>query len=638
MLDFMRRRTRSIGIKILFGIIALVFIFWGVGGQNEGQAIDAVATVDDRPISVRDFRRAYENVQMAYRNIYKENWSSELVQTLNLKNQTLQQLIDVRLMAAEARRIGMTVSDDEVRASIAELPAFQAYGSFSPERYRQVLRSFRMTPREFEDDQRTQLLTKKFQDFMFSTVQISEGELQELFASRQDKVNLRFVKIASATLLDEVSVESDDLQNFYETHRESFRQPERIRFAYLAYPHDHFSSDVTVSAQDIEAVYQREKDTRFVTPEQVRARHILLSLDPNASEEEKTVVQAVASALLEQIRDGADFATLAQEHSDDTPTGAKGGDLGYFGRGTMVKPFEDAAFSLDIGEVSEPVETQLGFHIIQLEDRQPAQIRLLDEVSDEIQRELMAQESQERVRRAIQEDRRRLGANVSLADIAEARGLQLVESPWVGRNETLPNLSHQPQILVAAFNTELNQASPPVEAGETTYLVLPREKRPSQIPDFSTVEEEVRGRYQTEQAEALARQKAEDWLARVKQNNSLDALAEEEGLEIEETGEFTRQGSYIPKIGSLADLKKAVFRLTDEDPIAPAVYTWGGNMFVVERIEYIPASMAEFEREKDSLRQEFTERRRAEMSQAFLQHLKKHATIEINQAALLRIS
>lgn len=638
MLDFMRRRTRSIGVKILFGIIALVFIFWGVGGQNEGQAIDAVATVDDRPISARDFQRAYENVQATYRNIYKENWNPELIQTLNLKDQTLEQLIDMRLMAAEARRIGMTVSDDEVRASIAELPAFQAYGSFSPERYRRVLRSFRMTPREFEDDQRTQLLTAKFRDFILGTVEISDSELRDVFASRQDTVNLRFVKISSATLLDEVAVGADALQTYYETHRESFRQPERVRFSYVAYPAEHFAPDDAVSDQDIAAVYQRDRDSRFTTPERIRARHILLRLEPDASEADKDVTRIAAAALLEQIRDGADFATLAQEHSEDTATGAKGGDLGFFSRGAMVKPFEDAAFELSVGEISEPVETQFGLHLIRLEDRQPAQPRPLDEVREEIEEELARQRAQERARHAAQEDHQQFGARATLTELTEARGLEVVGSPLVSRDETLPDLGRQPQLLQAAFSTELDQLSTPVEIGETSYLVLPHERRPSQISDFDEVRDEVEGRYKAEQAEALARRKAEDWVARATQDKSLDPLAEEEALEIEETGEFTRQGTYIPKIGSLPALKKAAFRLTEEKPIVPAVYVWGGNAFVAQLVEHHPASAAEFEQEKDSLRQELTDRKRVEAGQAFLRHLKKHATIEMNQAALLRLS
>ena len=150
--------------------------------------------------------------------------------------------------------------------------------------------------------------------------------------------------------------------------------------------------------------------------------------------------------------------------------------------------------------------------------------------------------------------------------------------------------------------------------------------------------DEVEGRYKAEQAEALARRKAEDWVARATQDKSLDPLAEEEALEIEETGEFTRQGTYIPKIGSLPALKKAAFRLTEEKPIVPAVYVWGGNAFVAQLVEHHPASAAEFEQEKDSLRQELTDRKRVEAGQAFLRHLKKHATIEMNQAALLRLS
>ena len=638
MLDFMRRRTRSIGVKILFGIIALVFIFWGVGGQNEGQAIDAVATVDDRPISARDFQRAYENVQATYRNIYKENWNPELIQTLNLKDQTLEQLIDMRLMAAEARRIGMTVSDDEVRASITELPAFQAYGSFSPERYRRVLRSFRMTPREFEDDQRTQLLTAKFRDFILGTVEVSDSELRDVFASRQDTVNLRFVKIASATLLDEVTVEAEALQTYYETHRESFRQPERVRFSYIAYPVEHFAPDDAVSDQDIEAMYQRDRDTRFSTPERIRARHILLHLDPNASEADKDVVRITAAALLEQIRDGADFATLAQEHSEDTATGTKGGDLGFFSRGAMVKPFEDAAFELSVGEVSEPVETSFGLHLIRLEDRQPAQPRPLDEVREEIEEELTRQRAQERARQAAQEDHQQFGTRTTLAELVEARGLEVVESPLVSRDETLPDLGRQPQLLRAAFSTELDRLSAPVEIGGTSYLVLPHERRPSQILDFVEVRDEVEGRYKAEQAETLARHKAEGWLTRATQDKSLAPLAEEEALEIEETGEFTRQGTYIPKIGSLPALKKAAFRLTEEDQIVPAVYVWGGNAFVAQLVEHRSASATEFEQEKDSLRQELTDRKRVEAGQAFLRHLKKHATIQMNQAALLRLS
>ena len=181
MLDFMRKRTRSIGVKLIFGIISLVFIFWGVGGSGDTSPIEDVATVDNRPISARAFQRAYENVKASYQKIYKDKWTPELAQSLNLKDQTLQQLIDTQLMEAEAQQIGLTVTDNEVREAIVDLAAFQAYGEFSSERYRRLLRAFRMTPREFEDDQRTQLLTNKMRDLIISNVQVTDTEVRELF-------------------------------------------------------------------------------------------------------------------------------------------------------------------------------------------------------------------------------------------------------------------------------------------------------------------------------------------------------------------------------------------------------------------------------------------------------------------------
>lgn len=643
MLDFMRRRTRSFGVKIIFGIIALVFVFWGVGG-NPGDTgpLDAVAIVDNQQISARQFQRAYENVRTSYRNIYKDQWSADLEQSLNLKQQTLQQLIDVQLMDAEARRVGLTVSDDEVRTSITDLPAFQAYGSFSPERYRRVLRSFRMTPQEFEEDQRTQLLVQKLRDFILATVSVSDDEVYSLFQTRQEKVNLEFLKIASAELIDAVKVEPSDLTAYYDTHRESFRQPERVRFSYATYPADHFAAEITIVDHDIEAFYTANKDRRFTTPERVQARHILFSPGPNDSAEDTAEVRKEASAVLEKVRAGEDFAALATDHSQDTATAANGGDLGFFPRGRMVKPFEDEAFRLAVGEVSDLVETQFGYHIIKVEAKEPAAVRPLEEVTEEIREVLTEERASERAQAAAQEDYDKIQAGASLTDVVEARGLTVEESPLVGRDETIPNLGRQPQVTRAAFNTDPNTVSPPVKVDDTTYLILPLEKRASQIPDFESITDEVEGRYRSEQAEQLAKEKAEALLAQVKESKSFDPvmteLEETEALDVEETGLFTRQGGYIPKIGSLPDLKKAAFHATEDNPVIPDVYLWGGHAFVAILREAVSPSPSDFEEQKETLRQELLTRKQANAARGLIEYLKKRATIETHPDALAQLS
>ena len=649
MLDFMRRRTRSVGIKIIFGVIALVFVFWGVGGNpGDTTPLDAVATVDDQQISARQFQRAYENVRASYQNMYKDQWSADLEKSLNLKQQTLQQLIDMQLMNAEAQRIGLTVSDDEIRDSITGLPAFQAYGSFSPERYRRVLRSFRMTPREFEDDQRTQLLTQKLRDFILSTVSVSDDEARSLFQTRQEKVNLEFLKIASADLIDAVKVAPSDLTAYYDTHRESFRQPERVRFSYASYPAEHFAPEITIADHDLEAFYTEHKAARFTTPERVQARHILFSSDPNDSAEDKAEVRKEASALLEKVRAGEDFATLATDHSADTASAANGGDLGFFSRGRMVKPFEDEAFRLGVGEVSDLVETQFGYHIIKVEAKEPETVRPLEEVKEEIRNTLTDKLAGERAQTAAQEDSDKIQAGALLSDVVEERGLKVEESPLVGRDETIPDLGRQPQVMKAAFDTDLNTISSPVTVNETTYLILPTEKQASQIPDFETMKDEVEGRYRSEQAEQLAKEKAEALLARVTDSKSFDPIMKEQeaqeeteekkALEVEETGLFTRQGGYIPKIGSLPELKKAAFRATEDNPVIPDVYLWGGNAFVAILQEAVSPDSAEFEEQKKTLRQELLSRKQASAGRALLDYLKKRASIETRPDALAQLS
>jgi peptidyl-prolyl cis-trans isomerase D len=638
MLEFMRRRARSTAIKVLFLIIIFVFIFWGVESFVQGNRLNVIATVNDQLISLQEFQRAYQNVKSEYRERYKDQFAPELLQQLNVKQQTLDQLIVVKLMAAEARRVGLTVADEEVREAIAAMPPFQAYGGFSPDRYQRVLRFLRMTPSEFEAEQRSRLLIKKFEELIRAAVHVTEAEVQDLFRFTQEKVNLTFVKIVSADLLDKVTVDHQAMEEFYNTRRESFRQLERVRFAYVAYPAAHFAPEVEVSAQEVNDFYGQYQDERFTVPERVHARHILFAVPSDASAEEKDTIRATASEVLARVQAGEDFATLAKTYSEDTATAPDGGDLGFFPRGRMVQPFEEAAFRLSPGEVSELVETPFGFHIIKVEAKESKRVRPLTEVEEEIRQELTNERARERAREQAHTDRAKVQAGASLGEVAQATGLTVVDTPLVGRDETIPNLGRQPQLIEAAFALAPQQVSEPVAVEDTWYLVLPHEKVPSIIPEFSSIAEAVERRYKGEQAEQLAKEKAEALLARVQETKDLVAVAEQEQLTVEETDPFTRQGSYIPKMGSLPDLKKAAFRLTSDAPVVSQVYVWGGNAFVAALKDQIPPNPEDFEQQKEMIRSGLLQYKQDAAVTEFLESLKKRATIEYNQEALLNVS
>jgi peptidyl-prolyl cis-trans isomerase D len=636
MLEFMRKRARSTWIKAIFLIIVVVFIFWGVGGSIGGGRIDVVANVNGREITLREFQRAYENVKSAYREVYKERFTADLLNTLNLRQQTLDQLIDARLLEQEALRVGFRVDDEEVRHAIKDMPAFQSGGLFEQAQYQRVLRYLRLSPGEFEEEQRSFLLTKKLQTLITDAPQVTDAEVHDVYRLGMEKVSLSFVKVASADLVNQVTATAADAESYYNTHRESFRQPERVRFAYIAYPSTHFESAVQVTAQEIADFYEDQQDTRFTTPQRVQARHILFSLSPAASVEEKNAVRTTATAILTRARAGEDFLTLAKTYSQDTATASNGGDLGFFTRGRMVKPFEDAAFSLQPGGISELIETPFGLHILKVEAVEAEQVRPVTEVEAEIRQELTRARARDLAQQHARQDREKIQNGAAFADTAQAASLTVVETPLVSRDETLPDLGRQPALIEAALALNPPQVSEPVAVGDTWYVVAPREKVASTIPDFATVAQDAEKRFKSEKAEQLAKERADALLARVKETKNLVAAAAEQHLTVEDSEPFTRQGSYIPKMGSLPDLKKEAFRLTSDAPVAPQTYLWGGNAFVAVLKEYTAPDPKEFDKQKDTIREQLLKRKQDAAAQELIQYLKQRATITYNQDLLLK--
>ncbi len=634
MLDFMRQRARSVWTKALFLVIALVFVFFGVGSFGDDAQVQIIVTVDDAPITLQEFQRAYRNVEANYREIYKERFTPELAQQMNLRQQTLDQLVDTKLWAKEARRIGFRASDEDVRQEIATSSTFHSYGSFSPDRYRRLLRYLRMTPQEFEEQQRNRLVIERFQKFIDGSIRATDYEIEELFRFEQEEVNLAFLKIASADLVDLVTIAEQQVREFYTNNTESFRIPERVRLHYVSYAPEDFESDASVSEDEVLDFYNTHKDDRFTEEKQVQARHILFSLADGVSDERKADTRSMAQGILERARKGEGFAALAEEYSQDTGTASNGGDLGLFGRGRMVKPFEEAAFDMEVGQVSDLVETTFGFHIIKVEAIQPERIKPLEEVADTVTEELLERKSRAIAEKRAREDRKNIADGTTLLQFAESVGLEAKETPLVNQNETIPGLGRRPKLVETAFGQSPGQISDPIQVDNTWFLVSLTERVPSRIPAFTTVQEEVEERYRSEQAERLAQEKADKLLTKLKETKDLASLAKAEALTVEETGAFARRGGYIPKIGVVPDLKTEAFRLTPEAPVASKSYTWGGNTFVAVLKEYIPADPEQLEEQRDDLRQSLLQRKRTAAYQELTKYLKERAKIEYNQRNL----
>lgn len=628
MLKFIRRNASATWVKVLFGILAAVFIYWGIGvGLSNGSRYNAVAKVNGKPITDKDLERAEENLRNFYRNLYGDQFRPEFLQGMDIRSQALDRLIRTELMLQEAQRLGLEATDSEVREFIAKMDSFHQDGRFDRDFYLRVLRANRLTPAEFEEGVRRDILVTKLQDIVLAGVQVSDDDLRRRFQYEEEKVRLAFVEFDANELTSQVKLSETDVEQYYQQHKESFREPERARVEYVAYKKEDFLPRAEVTEEDIRKYYEtHESDYR--QPERVHARHILFRLQPNATSEQKEAVRKRASEVLERARKGEDFAELAKTHSEDPGSGPQGGDLGFFPRGQMVPAFDAVAFALPPGSISDLVETNFGFHIIKVESKEEARTQPLDEVRETIREKLKNEKARELAQQQAGADRMRAANGEPLQQIAQSQGLAVKVPPPFAEHDSIEGLGSNHPLSRAAFQTNAGEVGPVVSGPDEFIVFKVLERIPSAIPDLAAIEEKVTSEAKLARARELARQKAEALLEEAKKS-TLQAAAASQQREVRETPAFTREGAFIPRIGDSAELKQAAFALSAETPLAAKVYPVGDSFVVAALLERTQPSEEEFLSRKDQLQQQVMAQRRAHVLEEFTNYLQSKAKIDL---------
>jgi peptidyl-prolyl cis-trans isomerase D len=636
MLNYMRRHAQGTTIKILFWIIIAVFVLWGVGTFTGSDSLYA-ASVNGETIPPMEVRRAAQQLERFYRQLYGENLTPELAKALDFKNRALDQMINTALLKQEARRLGFSVTDEEVRGAIESIQGLNVDGRFQREIYFRYLRMEGVTPTDFESEQRDRLLVQKVQELVTSSIRADDAGAREVYAFENEKVNLAFVRVKGSDLAREITPSDADVAKYYEEHRETFREPDRVAIDAVRYAASDFEKSTSVSDAEIEQEYDAHKTERYGEPEEVHARHILFTLPPDADERKRAEIRARAAAAVERLKKGEDFAAVAKELSEDNANKDKGGDLGFIRRGHAEEAFETAAFALQPGELSDLVETRRGLHIVKVDERKAAREKPLAEVREEIVKSLRADRARMAARDAAFEDSEKANGGTSLVEIAKTRGLEVASPAPFAQKEEVSGFSRTPELVKSAFATPPGQVGPVVQDDDSLLLFRVREKVPTHVPDLKEIHEKVAGAIRDEQATAKARERAEALRKMMSEKKALDEVAAAEKLTVEETGPFTRTGDYVPRVGSAADLKKEAFTLTKENPVSAQAYVIGEDAYVVALKEHEPADMDEFEKKKADLVKRHLDGQRQAAMEALLNQLKQRAKIQINSAAMAAI-
>lgn len=620
MLRFLRKYSSSTGIKILYGVLAVLFVVWGVGAVG-GDRIDVVATVHGEAVTRRDVDRASAVLRRRYEELFKDRFSTDLARSLDLPGRALDQLIDDALLRHEAGRLGVAVGDGEVVAYITKMPELQEDGRFSRERLEYFLRAQRDRG-EFEDDIRRSLLFERVRALVTDGVQVSDAELEERYRLDHEQVKLAFVRVNAAELTQAVTPTDEDLERHLAGHGDTYRVPERVRVRYVAYRPADYDAEIQPTEGEIAEYYELEKDTRFATPEEVRARHILVKLPPDGGDEAKAAARREADDVLAQVRAGGDFAALAKEHSGDPGSAAKGGDLGFFPRERMAPAFENAAFGLDPGQVSDVVETPFGYHVIKVEERRAGGPKPLDDVRDEIVNTIRHERALTRAREQAEADRKAIVRGTAFAEALAGR--TIAETPLFAANETIPGLGRVAGFSEAAFALGEGEVSDLVETDDAIYLLTPTEQSPAHVPPLAEVRDRVAADTRRVRSEAAAKEKAEQLRVRAAAVG-LEQAAAEAGATVVETEPFDRRAATIGKLGPVPDLRTDAFALTAEAPVAAKVYSASGDAVVAVLRERIPADMSGFAADKDRLGESLLQQKRQTVLTAYMSFLKERA-------------
>ncbi len=634
MLDRMRRHRNW--LKWSLALVCLAFVIFYipdlVGVGPTALVSDSVAIVEGEEIRADEFRRTYQAQLAAYRQAYGGNMSESLLKQLGVDQQILQQMVDERAALAEAERLGLSVSDEEVAQRIFAIPAFQSNGAFiGTAAYQQVLASQRppMTTSEFENGIRRALVADKLRLSVTEWLSISDQELEQEYRRQNEKVKLAVVPFSLDSYRPDVSASDAEIQALFDSRKAEFTIPEKRKIKYVLVDVEALRAKVTVTQTELERAYNDQID-QFSTPEQIRASHILLKTEGK----DEAAIKAKGEDLLKQAKAGADFAALARQHSEDDTNKDKGGDLDFFGRGRMVPEFDTAAFALETGQLSELVKTQYGFHIIKLTEKKPGTMRPIADVKDQLTDQIAYQRAQSQALDLAQKLGQEIKAPADLDSAAARNGLKTEETGFFAQSEPILSLGSAPEVAARAFTLKEGEVSSGIGTARGVVFATLVQKQDPYVPKIEEVTDRVRDVVIRDKARDMARQKAGELLAKVKGAPDFDKAVKAQKVEPKET-EFLTRDAAIPDVGMAPDVLEQAFKMAT-GAASDVINTDNGAVVlrVVDKAEVTPT---DFTGAKETFREQLLSERRNRFFSAYMSKAKQKMKIEVNREAMQRV-
>jgi peptidyl-prolyl cis-trans isomerase D len=637
-LGYMRRHRKWLYAFLWLVILAFIVLYIpAFEGESAGPG-QTLAVVGGEPVSVGEFQRAYRSQLQFYERLYQGRaMDPALLRRLGLEEQVFQGLVEERLVVLEARRLGLQVPDGAVARMLATAPEFQEDGRFmGAGEIRRRLELQGATVAEFEESLRRRMLRDQLEALVTEAAGVSTAEAEREFRRRNEQLKAEYVLVDKAAFLAEATATDDEVKARFQARREAYRIPEKRVASYLYVDGAALRAGVTATDADLEAYFQEHAD-EFKEEEQACASHVLVKVKSDAAAKEghdDAEARRIASALLEELRAGADFAALARKSSEDPGSASNGGDLGCFPRGKMVPQFDEAAFALEAGATSDLVKSPFGYHIIRLASRREEQVPALGQVKERIRPLVVNQKAEALAAQKTEAIALSLARGRSLEEAGKEHGFAVQRSAPLARGEVKEPLASA-SLMARLF--ELKPGAVEKEGfavSRGAVFVALAEVQPSRLPELAEVQDKVKAELVEEKA--LAR--AEALAAEVRQGAlqaGLEKAAAARKLVRKETPGLVGRGQALGDLGTGAALEEAAFGLAVQELSAPVRVAAG---FALLRVLEKKAFDAEaFAREEASLRASLKQQKQRQLFQAFLSQARDRYTIERRAEAFKRV-
>jgi peptidyl-prolyl cis-trans isomerase D len=644
MLQVFRKHAYSYVTRILLILLGGIFaLFFGsVGGFfsriqpiayiNCHQYLFGLITLPGcHEVMSDDIQREATDIRRTFENRYGKD-SASMLQAVNLQQMAVEAIVEQELIIREARRLGVQVSEEDLAKTIESQTAFQVDGRFNVELYERTLRNNDLEPAAYETSTREKMVTSILQRMLYNGLSVSNADARAQFERYAERLNLAYIEFPYSSFTTGIHPTDAQISKFYNENREAFREPELVKLTFVRYDPKVLAGSLIPSASDIEQNYERNLKAIFTHPAQVHARHILISVPSDASPQQKAAGRAKAEELLQKLRAGADFTAFAKQYSDDPSNRDKGGDLGYFSRGEMVKPFEDAVFSLKAGQMAV-VETQYGYHIVKVEAVDPAHTDTVEQARPQIVAAIREKAGTDTAQLDLEQDRAAALEGRDLGDIAKRRGLVVVTTPYISQKEQIKDNTDGPKLVDEAFKMSAGEIRS-VVGGSAPYLVKLVDHKASRIPGLSEIKDRVRDALVKVTADNKAHDAAAAILKQMKAPGDFDRLAVANHLDIHTTGEFMRATRSVPGIGQFPEVTEAAAAVPSPPGTINQVLENGGNSFIFKVLTRTPPGADQWKMQGPEFTAQLLQQRREHAWTNFVDELRRRALVVVRQDLL----